>query len=84
MKIAVIGLVLLSTIFLYGCSIGQKSDIERFSECSSSADKLHDTNRKIITKNELGYNKEEQAVYYQRTEDGYARDLDSCRKLYGQ
>ena len=84
MKISIIGVVLLSTIFLSSCSIVQKSNIEKLAECNSSAGKLHDTNRKIITTNDNGYTKEEQAIYYQRTEDGYVRDLDNCRKLYDQ
>lgn len=84
MKIAVIGIVFLSTIFLSGCSIGQKSNVEKFAECNTSSGSLYDTNRKTITINANGYTKEEQAVYYQRTEDGYARDLEMCAKLYNQ
>ena len=84
MKIVVVGIILFSTIFLSGCSIGQKSNAEKFAECNTAAGSLHDSSRKTITTNASGYTKEEQAVYYQRTEEGYTRDLESCRNLYGQ
>lgn len=62
----------------------QKSNAEKYAECTRTAGEIHDSSRQTITKNANGYSKEEQAYYYQQTENGYTSDLNNCRQLYGQ
>jgi len=80
--VIVIGLVL-GVAYLFARP-QQKSSAEKYSECTKTAGAVHDSSRKTITTNANGYNKDEQAYYYQQTENGYTRDLETCRQLYGQ
>ena len=62
----------------------QKSNAQKFAECSTNAGKLYDTERKTITTNTSGYTAAEQEYYYKQSSDGYTSDLNNCRQLYGQ
>lgn len=62
----------------------QQSNAEKYAECTKTVGEIHDSSRKTITTNASGYNKDEQAYYYTQTENGYTRDLNNCRQIYGQ
>jgi len=80
--IVVIGLIIGGVYFFTRPQ--QKSNAVQYSECTKTAGEIHDSSRKTITTNASGYNKDEQAYYYTQTENGYTRDLESCRQFYGQ
>jgi hypothetical protein len=83
----VIGIIIL--IFIVGAVYfaihpEQKSNAQKSAECSTNAGKLYDSERKTITKNANGYTQAEKAYYYKVSSDGFTRNLNNCRQLYGQ
>jgi hypothetical protein len=84
----IIGVIILMLVVIGGIYLfarpEQKSNAQQFAECSTNAGKIYDSGRKTITTNTNGYSKAEQDYYYQQTSNGYTRDLENCRSLYGQ
>lgn len=61
-----------------------ESNSQKLMECRKVAGEIYDSSRRTITRNENGYSKQEQQMFYERTEAGYANDLGTCDASYGK